>query len=365
MPGADNLWDRIDLDAYLRSRVTVTNDEGGRGYEYGVRVFNCPLCTDASRRGWMSVAHWAAGCFNLGCVAEPRLDGGAVEWVRRVEGFTTRGRAWSRLVQFPLRAAVAPRAPSRPRDDWCALPSSLPDGAPGVVVRRKFLPFVHAQWGLTPEDVSRWSLGFCLRGPHAWRVVIPIQENKQTIAFQSRTIIAGVEPKYLTSHNGPRGEPGAECGRSASGLLFNLDAVSSGHSVILVEGAGDVMAWNRHRGVRGGDSRAVETSGDTTTPDGEVVSVPAVGLLGVALTPEKIAMLHQKLAGGRVIVALDAELPAQRRAVAHVDDLVAWGVPADLGFWEGGKDAGAGARLIVQTGIRSLRDRVAQKIGVR
>lgn len=366
MPGAGNLWDRIDLDAYLHTRVTVTNDEGGRGYEYGVRAFNCPLCPDRHQRGWMSVAHWAAGCFNLGCVAEPRLDGGAVEWVRRVEGYTTRTRAWGRLARFPMRG-IARVQPPRPRNpDWCNLPVPLDHGAPDLagVVQRKFSAFTRAQWGLTPHDETRWRLGFCLRGRHAWRVIIPIRENGQTVAFQSRTIVAGVEPKYLTSQYGVRGEPSAECGRQAAGLLFNLDAVTPGRSVILVEGAGDVMAWDRRRGVRGDDFRAVESLGDMTTASGGVETAPAVALLGVALTPEKIAMLHQKTAGGRVVVALDAELPAQRRAVAHVDDLMAWGIPADLGMWVGGKDAGSGGRLVVESGIRSLRDRVAGRLGV-
>lgn len=366
MLGADNLWDRIDLDAYLHTRVTVANDEGGRGYEYGIRVFNCPLCDDRSRRGWMSVTRWVAGCFNLGCIAEPRLDGGAVEWVRRVEGFTTRGRAWGRLVQFPIRR-FSPVRPVRPRNpDWCTLPAPLAFSTPDLagVVQKKFSAFVHAQWGLTSQDEARWHLGFCLRGRHAWRLIIPIREHGQTIAFQSRAIMAGVEPKYLTSEYGARGEPGAECGRPAAGLLFNLDAVVPERPTILVEGAGDVMAWDRHRGVRGGDSRAVETSDGTTTASERVETAPAVALLGTALTPEKIAMLHQKTAGGRIIVALDAELPAQRRAVAHVDDLVAWGIPADLGAWVGGKDAGSGARLVVRDTIRSLRDRIARRLGV-
>ena len=356
-------WDTIDLDAYLHTRIAVTNDDGGRGHEHGVRVFDCPLCGDRSHRGWMSVTHWSAGCFNLGCDAEPRLAGGAVEWVRRVEGYTTRGRAWARLAQFPLRTSHAPLPIRRPPDDWCVLPNLNPPDLDGVI-QRKGLAFISRQWGLTRHDAVRWSLWPCMRGRHAWRVIIPIRESGHTIAFQSRTMVPGVEPKYLTSRYGPRGERGMECGRPASGLLFNLDAVVPGSPVILVEGAGDAMAWDRRRGVHGDDLREVETSDHATTAPDQVETAPAVALLGTALTPEKIAMLHQKLAGGRVIVALDAELPTLRRAVAHVDDLMAWGIPADVGAWTGAKDAGAGGRLTVNGGPVSLRDRVARRIGV-
>src|SRR5438552_8412065 len=59
----------IDLDKWLRTRVRVLNDQGGRGFDTGVRTFNCPLCRDSKGRGWANVAYWTAGCFNVGCVA--------------------------------------------------------------------------------------------------------------------------------------------------------------------------------------------------------------------------------------------------------------------------------------------------------
>src|SRR3990172_5560289 len=97
---------------------------------------------------------------------------------------------------------------------------------------------------------------------------------------------------------------------------------------IVVEGAGDVMRWHR-------DDRARQPA--------------AVALLGVALTPEKAAMIHAARLE-RVIVALDAEPEAERRARRHVSDLRdAWHVNAVMGRWRGGKDSGSGATLEIES----------------
>jgi len=66
----------------------------------------------------------------------------------------------------------------------------------------------------------------------------------------------------------------------------------------------------------------------------------------VALTPAKLSLLHAARPS-RVVVALDNDMDAQRRALAHVEDLKTWGLEATLGRWVGGKDAGSGAALVV------------------
>ena len=90
-------------------------------------------------------------------------------------------------------------------------------------------------------------------------------------------------------------------------------------------------------------------------------SPPAVALLGVALTAEKVAVIRAARPS-RVIVALDAEPAAQARAAAHVEDLEAHDVPAVLGAWSGGKDAGSGAALRVTGGPATLGDRVRARL---
>lgn len=332
----------IDLDRYLRSRVRVVNDGGGRGYDSGLRAFDCPLCGDARARGWVGVEGWGAGCFNIGCVAEPQLAGGVVEWVRRVEGLQTRADAWRFLrggfgvdARPPSHRAVIESGP-----DFCRFPPemrafSLPGGAPPPM-ERLFVDFIKSQWGLSPAHARSWGLGWCLYGRYAWRVVIPVVMDGQPVAFQARTIRDGhgvqewpaVGAKYLTASNVASTRGPAECGRPASRLLFNAGALVPGGEGIVVEGAGDVMRWHR-------DDRARQPA--------------AVALLGVALTPEKAAMIHAARLE-RVIVALDAEPEAERRARRHVSDLRdAWHVNAVMGRWRGGKDSGSGATLEIES----------------
>ena len=337
-----DIWQSIDLDAYLRSRVAVGNAAGGRGYESGLRVFDCPWCGDTRKRGWMGIDRWGAGCWNTGCLAEPRLPGGAIEWVMWKEGFVTRTRTWAFLLHtFPAPKTPRLSLPMRDIEDWCRLPAGtvslpLPSRVSVSLRGAPFAAFVRAQWGVS--SFSRFELGYCMAGRHAWRVIIPVTMGRQLVAFQSRTI-RGAEPKYRTSQHGDRSDPKAECGRPAASLLFNIDALESGGGVLLVEGAGDAMAWEER------PERAY----------------PAVALLGTSLTPQKIALLQARRPK-RVLLALDAEPQAQMRAAQYLEDLQAWDLPGVLATWEGGKDAGSGGRLRDMPFDRSLRGAVLRRI---
>lgn len=323
----------IDYERFLRTRVDVLNDGGTRGYDQGIRTFDCPFCGDTKNRGWLGISESGAGCFNTGCDANPTLQGGAVEWARRSLGLISRGEAYRHLVEH-FSTAIVTTIPVQPRgDDWCRLPAGMrafEDEAFGDVhpFQDGFVRFIGKQWGLSLVDAIRWKLGWCAAGRHGNRVVIPIHYRKRLIGFQTRSII-GAEPKYLTSSYGHEFEEHAECGRPAAALLFNVDAIRTGQTTVLVEGAGDVMGWRDPK-------------------------LPAVALLGTSLTLQKLDLLG--LAGpGLLVVALDAEPAAQARARLYLADLVAWGLPATLGAWQGGKDAGSGAVLIY--------DALGQKVG--
>jgi hypothetical protein len=328
----------VDLDRFLRSVARVRNEGGGHGYEQGLRTFDCPICGERQGRGWIGVLGWGAGCWNAGCEAQPNLPGGAIEWARRALGFVSRAGTWKHLEQRFGGAVVAPLAPTPRGDDFCNFPEgsrTFSDGDALLSIRATFLSFIREQWGVGLDDAVRWGLRWCLSGRHAFRVIIPIVMGGVLVGFQTRTIRDGVKPKYLTSSNVVgRHTPEAECGRPAAAMLFNSDAFRQGRDALLVEGPGDVMGWHATN-----------------------ASPPAVALLGVAMTAEKIAVIRAARPS-RVIVALDAEPAAQARALAHVDDLVAHDVPAVLGTWEGGKDAGSGATLVVRSGGTSLAERM-------
>lgn len=318
----------IDLERFVRSRVRVLNDTGGRGYDSGLRTFDCPICRESRGRGWLGVTGWGAGCFNVGCTASPHLDGGAVEWARRVLGLATRGEAWGVLERdFSSDRVVARPSASQRSADFCRLPvGSRPfEYPPASPMQREFDLFVGRQWGLGGGSSLGWRLRWCMTGWYTWRVVIPVVMGDQVVGFQARTIREEIEQsKYVTSRHGPESDLLAECGRPAAAMLFNADALRAGCDVLVVEGAADVMGWAAR-----GDRHHV-----------------AVGLLGVALTPEKLSLISLARPR-RAVVALDDEPAALRRAAAHVEDLRAWGVEAVLGRWSGGKDAGSGASLVI------------------
>jgi len=330
----------IDLDRFLRSRVRVTNESGGRAYDTGLRTFDCPLCGDSKARGWLGTTGFAAGCFNPGCVANPQLPGGAVEWARRALRLQSRAEAWALLEREFGGATPAARTPL-PRDpDFCRFPLGARDFdvyAPSPL-QSEFEKFAERQWGLSVVDVVRWGLKWCFHGALPLRVIIPVVMGGRPVGFQARTIKRGVEPKYLTSKYGKPSDPKAECARPAAAMLFNADAMRPLEDVVGVEGAGDVMGWHRVRR-------------DT----------PAVGFLGVALTPAKLSIISSARPR-RFIVALDAEPEARARALSHVEDLRAWRVNAVLGRWVGGKDAGSGASLSIEDGEGTLSSAVRSRL---
>jgi hypothetical protein len=137
--------------------------------------------------------------------------------------------------------------------------------------------------------------------------------NKKVVGFQARSI-ANAEPRYLNARRGDFVDPKAECGRAAESWLYNSDFVQRGATVVLVEGAADALQATKKGGGVG------------------------VALLGMTLTIEKLAGLASK-DPGRVLVALDNEPSAQRRAVSYVEAMLSWGIEAGRAEWKGGKDA--------------------------
>lgn len=332
----------VDLEGYVRSKVRIHNDNGGFRYDRGVRIFDCPMCDDRKARGWVNLEFWRAGCHNAGCQAEPTLQGGAVEWVRAIEGFSSRGAAWALLYrEFKLEGEQTYQPPRahEPTEDWVRFPAdSRTFDLGGGHFQSVFEKFMSRQWNIGALTARAFGLRWSMTGPYAWRIVIPIIMNDVPVAFQARTIHKDGDPKYKTSMWGPEVDPEAECGRPARELLFNVDALQEGGEALLVEGPGDVMGWHAKNRAR--------------TPI-------ALGLLGVALTPEKLGLLKVKQPS-MVTVALDAEPKAQQRALQHLKDLTEWGLPARLGEWQGSKDAGSGATLGIAP-EKSLGDELRER----
>jgi hypothetical protein len=285
----------------------------------------------------------------------------ALEYVRRTEGLRSWGEAKVYLLQhFPALGPVAPLRPIDRYEDWCSLPKgflAIPRAWRTSILLDEARAFAAKQWGVSAWDLNRWGCGVCAVGRYAWRLVIPIVMEGRLVGFQARTMRRG-EPKYLTSRYGDREDPEAECGRPADAMLFNLDAVTEGCDVILVEGAGDAMALAHD--ASGGRSGAA--AGEAGRAPGFGNAVP-VALLGLTCSAEKGALLHKKTPG-RVIVAVDAEPEAEERGRITAEMLcTSFGLTVSLGLWKGAKDAGAGGQLQTREPVReTLLGRAAQRM---
>jgi hypothetical protein len=321
--------EKVDLGRYLRA-VMLPGTVGQRG---GLYTFNCPWCGDRRQRGWVAPKTWAAGCFNVGCEASPRAWGGFAEWVRRFGKFSTRAEAvWHLRTEYAGEDTFDDAAPvHQVIEDFCRIPEGPPLDVRSIIAAEA-LGFIERQWGLTYEDAQLWRLTACTHGRFAYRVIIPIEFKGVIVAFQARSYRNAL-PKYLTSKSGPKENPESDCGRSVGSVLFGLDHVAEGDTVVLVEGPGDAMRWTRdHRH----DSERMR----------------AVALLGMSLTPERAALLYAARPAC-VIVALDAEDATRESSTKTAVALQSIGLTVDTGTWIGAKDAGAGARLTARPFVLS------------
>ncbi len=81
---------------------------------------------------------------------------------------------------------------------------------------------------VSPVTIAAYDIGYCIVGPYAGRVVIPIYRDGNLINFQARSI-SGAPPKYM----GPaKGVPNS---------LFNLERTARRGVMLLVEGPFDAL----------------------------------------------------------------------------------------------------------------------------
>jgi len=308
------LPDLVDIPRYVRSRVAV------RSTRYnGIMVFDCPFCGDSRGRGWVlpvtdRTSHGAAGCWNEGCVANPKMEGGFLAWAQKLEGYRMKGEAYTFLrLTFPGRT----RPPKREKIKHTEV--EIPFPVDPILDRRDAIKFVRDQWGVQAWKAAKAGLVVSTSNVSSmpdehkawlWRIIAPIFQDGKMVGFQGRTMYDHVLPKYKV-----------EAGIPTHSLLYGLDDVEKGDAVLLVEGIGDVLRWNQDH--KGGPK--------------------AVGLFGAELSSEKLALVYLKKPRS-VTLALDADVP-RRKVIRLGAEVKAWGIPTKLGFWENGKDAASGATL--------------------
>lgn len=308
-----------DAAAYIRSFREVKRES-----DLGFIAYDCPLCGDSRGRGWVHVDSLAAGCFNGGCDANPRLSGGIAELARRVEGLPSVSAAWAQLnAAFP---GGPTRRPKKDKQDWCTLPPSFDNWSARIA--KPFADFARLQWGIDESVLRAFDVRYCTEGRYRERLIVPVRTPMGVVSgFVARTIAPEASKRYLAS------KEGVDCGTSVGDLFFNLDRVVVGEKVVIVEGCGDV--FNLHaRGMR------------------------AVGALGSSISSRATASLVAR-SPAEVCVAFDADQPALTARFAS--GLKAWGIRVTLGSWKGAKDAGAGAKLEVAPA--TLQGVLAMRLG--
>ena len=288
-----------DFARYVRANVIVLRETAT-----GIIGFNCPWCSDKRGRGWVSLERQTAGCWNDGCPASPRFKYGALEWVQLMEGFDTIGETRAFMLdRYPGGYFGTRKKQHEPGK--IELPECVPlSKGPTTLHATKF---IRKTWGLTLKTANRWGLRLCLEnGLFFQRLLIPIKFGGELVGYLGRRI-NNVGWKYRASTGAPLAD-----------ILYGIDNVKPGKTVIVLEGTTDVMRWMQD------------------------YATTAVALFGQEVTNEKIALLLSR-DPKRVIVALDND--ATQKGLAIADTIAKWGVPTGIGTWVGGKDAGAGARL--------------------
>lgn len=275
----------------------------------------------------MNVLRGTAGCFNSGCPAEPYVQGGALEFVRAIEGLDGMMQTLHFLrTHYPSVYEKAKPAPVLEYNDFCILPKEMRGFslyATPPLLQMGFENFAEKKWGLTVLDLHNARAGWCIDGRYAQRIIFPITMGGAVVGFQARSILGESKAKYLTSSHEVTDGRDAECGRPAEAMLYNLDTVQPGSTVVLVEGIADVLTVRRREGRR------------------------AVGVLGTRFTTEKLALL-KRADPARVIVAFDAEAETEGASERAIRDLISWSISASLGSWKGAKDAGGGGTLEIK-----------------
>lgn len=87
--------------------------------------------------------------------------------------------------------------------------------------------------GVTREQIKRYGIGFSTEDPYAYRIILPIYDERKLVGIVSRAILAKTKPPYKNSI----GEKG----------IYGIRRAETGVAV-LVEGAFDALAIDRTRG---------------------------------------------------------------------------------------------------------------------
>lgn len=191
----------------------------GSNVQRGWVGIKCPLCSDHSSHGGFNLSGGYYHCWRCGGSSVPWIVMNllGISYSKAVDLVADYDQDFVRTIEVRRETTVTLKA--------VGLPGGLLD-----LQQRKYL----LRRGFDPamlEDKYRIR-GTGRTGDLAHRIVIPILFNGQVVAWQARTTIEGVEPRYLSSST-------EESILSVKEVLYNLDNCKK-RRVIVCEGVTDV-----------------------------------------------------------------------------------------------------------------------------
>lgn len=236
----------VGFDTWLAERLMQTN-VGRASAERGIFEAQCPFCKDRAHSFWFSLRTRRWGCLRK---VKCGQRGDAVQLVMALDGVPY-AKAIRTVQQSGPRFSLASVASVRgyheeaARGGTCQLPAEY------VTLRGKLFDdrvrlgmtgFQAVAYlggrGVSPHQMERHHLGYCVSGRYNGRIIIPVIEAGEVVYFVARLYLGRGRP-YL---NPTVAEAG---GRSQVDVLFNLDGVQGRPRVRVVEGVFDALAEER------------------------------------------------------------------------------------------------------------------------
>jgi len=114
--------------------------------------------------------------------------------------------------------------------------------------------------GLTEEQIMKYEIGFCSKGEHAGKIIIPVRDEHGEQVYWVGRRFTGAARMKKRFHNPTRKNEGKKIYHSKKTVLFNIDRLikEKVKTVVLVEGWRDVFSL---------DSRAMALLGKTLSKE--------------------------------------------------------------------------------------------------
>jgi len=271
---------KVDWRAYCRDHGIQTNGKPRRGLWLEVR---CPFCSDKGTHGAVNVKNGVYNCWKCGNHSMTEFVSMTSNTPNSYKEVMNYLRPWLTEAEvYTTRKVIEDNERSVKVEKALRMPGKSPLGVAmkDYLRSRGFRPkYMERMYGLKDGGMSgRW----------AWRLMIPVNVDGKTVAWQGRTIGRDNPLRYMASSL-------EESLMDIKDTVYNLDYVRDGKA-ILVEGVFD--SWK--------------------------IGPGSVALFGISLKDSQIKLLSERL--DEAYILFDPEKRAQEQAAVLARKLSNLGV---------------------------------------